>query len=146
MFRVWELFPNYTELKKKQNKTEKKTRKMRGDEIKSNWDHPQKGILWVFMLPPPSSSPAFQSYSALCRPPGKALASQGMWCQSARAHVCMCVWEHTRARVFVCSADSRWKNRASFTCWGCLGVQRLSPGARFTPNTTCQAKWNSHYF
>lgn len=61
-------------------------RKMRGDEIEPNWDHPQKHIVGV-QAGIASSSPAFQSYSALWRPPGKTLASQGMWCQ----YVCVCV-------------------------------------------------------
>lgn len=78
---------------------------MRGDEIEPNWDHPQKHIVGV-QAGIASSSPAFQSYSALWRPPGKTLASQGMWCQC----VCVCVLE----KIFLYAAQIAGERAESF--------------------------------
>lgn len=151
MFRVWEPFPNYTGGKKKKERWEER-----------RWNRAKlgpspKNILWVFKLdlPPPSSSsvlppphPLFKA-TTLCEDP-----LGGLWhlkeCDArvcVRACVCVrvCVRGHTHTCLYAAQiAGGRAELPSHVGC--CLGVQRLGPGARFTPNTTCQAKWNSHYF
>lgn len=106
---------------------------MRGDDIKPNWDHPQQSILLAFMLDPlllPSLllllPLLFTRFSKLHR----FVKTPWEGCGISR-NVMPCLYA---------AQTAGGRAELSLRGGGSLDAQRLGLGARFAPNTTCQAK------